>query len=82
MASAMNSQTAGTVEDGDESDAENFQYLEEQDAPMPARPASARGGRDRYEIIWDDNFVRTYCTCNPQLILCDECYTRHVLGQS
>jgi len=46
------------VPDGDESDAEDFHFIEEQDAPPPptAAAAPARGIDPRYNVKWDEQF--------------------------
>jgi len=55
---AVSNRAGGDVSDGDESDAEEFQFLEEQDAPPPpaAAAAPARGIDPRYNVNWDQQF--------------------------
>ena len=47
----------GDRSDLDESDADDFQYVEEQEAPAVATPAAAARGVDaRYNVQWEDEF--------------------------
>ena len=57
MHAALN-RAGGDVSDGDESDVEEFQFLEEQDVPPPpeAAAAPARSVDPRYNINWNEQF--------------------------